>query len=197
LVQDKNLLQKFIAYLSEFYSTTTSDNGTALSPVLSSTLFLFFNLKLSVKTMEIIPNNSAKAILQNVVDKIIHALSPVALRNNSSIVNDIPGKLNIGSNENTVISVITGLLRSVISNARETSIRIYAKEMYGKMVTVFVKDHNSFDTYALACSLQEVVPLAEKIGGHLDITSEKKRVTTVAFRFPIDGEDSGSIQNVL
>jgi len=143
--------------------------------------------------MEITNNIAGKTVLQNVVDKLIHTLSPVAIRNNSSIVNDIPSKLDIGADENTVISVISGLLRSVINNARESCIRISAKEMYGKIVTVMVKDSNSFNTYAVACSLQDVVPLAEKIGGHLDITNERKKVTTIAFRFPIGQQQQNTV----
>jgi signal transduction histidine kinase len=138
-----------------------------------------------MKTMELTNNNSAKTVLQNAVDRLINSLAPVAIRNRSSFVNDIPAKLDIGNDENTVISVISGLLRSVINNSRESCIRISAKEMYGKMVTVSVKDSNSYNTYAVACSLQDVVPLAEKMGGRLDIISEKEKVTTFAFRFPI------------
>ncbi len=146
-----------------------------------------------MKTMEHTNYNSSGTGLQNLVDRLISTLSPVAVRNNSSIVNDIPSKLNIGSEEHTVISVINGLLRSVINNARESCIHISAKEMYGKIVTVSVKDSNSFNTYAIACSLQDIVPLAEKIGGHLDITSERKKVTTIAFRFPIEQEKTLNI----
>src|SRR6266496_160314 len=110
-------------------------------------------------------SNPAKTALQNLVDGLIKTLLPVAERNNTSIVNDVPSKLSIGGDENTVASVISGLLRSVINNARESCIRISAKEMYGKMVMVSVKDSNSYNTYAVACSLQDVVPLAQKIGG--------------------------------
>ena len=140
--------------------------------------------------MEFTINTSTKPMLQNAVDRLIKSLGPVAIRNRSSFVNDIPANLEIGNDENNVISVISGLLRSVINNARESSIRISAKEMYGKMVTVSVKDSNSFNTYAVACSLQDVVPLAEKMGGRLDIISEKQKVTTIAFNFPIDQQQN-------
>ncbi|MFI5129542.1 MAG: hypothetical protein ACHQFX_06100 [Chitinophagales bacterium] len=136
--------------------------------------------------MELTINTSTKPMLQNAVERLIKSLGPVAIRNRSSFVNDIPANLEIGNDENKVISVISGLLRSVINNARESCLRISAKEMYGTMVTVSVKDSNSYDTYAVACSLQDVVPLAEKIGGQLNIISEKEKVTTFTFRFPID-----------
>ena len=136
--------------------------------------------------MEHTNNNPDKTTLQNVVDCLITKLSPVAMRNNSSIVNDVPAKLNLAGDGNNVTSVIAGLLRSVINNARESCIHISAKELYGKMVMLSVKDSNSYDTYAVACGLQDVVHLAEKMGGHLDIISERQKVTTIAFRFPIE-----------
>jgi len=135
-------------------------------------------------------NTSTKTVLQSAVDRLISSLAPVAIRNRSSFVNNIPATLDIGSDENSVITVIGGLLRSVINNARESCIRISAKETYGTLVTVSVKDSNSYDTYAVACSLQDVVPLAEKMGGQLSIISEKQKVTTFTFRFPIDQQQN-------
>jgi len=142
-----------------------------------------------MKTMEHTDNNPPKTVLQNLVDGLIKTLLPVAVRNNSSFVNDVPSKLNIRCDGNIVASVINGLLLSVINNARETCISISAKEMYGKMVMVSIKDSNSFNTYAVACSLQDVVPLAKKIGGELAITNPKQQVTTVVFKFPIDQQE--------
>lgn len=133
-------------------------------------------------------NNPAKAVLQNLINRIIKNLLPVAVRNNSLIVNDISPELNIIGDENAVEPVIYGLLRSVIYNAKESCIRISAKEMYGKTVVVSVKDSNSFNTYAVACSLQNLIPLAQKIGGALDISCYRQKVTTIAFRFPIEQE---------
>ena len=142
--------------------------------------------------MKIMENLTApvKTVLQNLVERLVKALTPVATRNNSFIVNDVSPKLCISVDENAVTTVIDGLLQSVINNARESCIRISAKETYGKMVVVSVKDSNSYNTYGVACSLQDVVPLAQRIGGNLDIVSEKQSVTTIAFRFPLSGVES-------
>lgn len=131
-------------------------------------------------------NGSAEPGLQLLIDKLIKTLLPLAVRNNSFIVNDVSPGLTISGDENAVSSVINGLLRSVINNARESCIRISAQELYGKTIILSVKDNNSFNTYAVACSLQDVVPLAQKIGGRLDISSQRQKVTTVALRFPIE-----------
>ncbi len=130
--------------------------------------------------------NSTATVLQNLVNSVIEKLLPVATRNNSSFVNDIPSRLSIEGDENNLASVISGLLRSVINNARESCIRISAKELYGKIVMLSVKDSNSFNTYAMACSLQDVVPLAEQMGGDLNIINERQNITTISLKFPLE-----------
>ena len=147
----------------------------------------------SVHTMKpTLPDTSfrlEKPGLQNLIETLIRPLLPLAVRNNSFIVNDVSPNLGIGVNENAVASVIDGLLRSVIHNARESCIRIFAQELYGKMMVISVKDSNSFNTYGVACSLQDVVPLAQQIGGELDIMNQRQKITTIAFRFPIVREE--------
>ncbi|MEI9908433.1 MAG: hypothetical protein WDO71_01415 [Bacteroidota bacterium] len=113
----------------------------------------------------------------------------MAMRNGSLIVNDVPEKLDVRMDETAVGAIINGLLYAVVSNAKDTCIRVSAKETYGNMIEVFVKDDNSCHTYAVACNLQEVVPMAEKIGGDINITNEHKNVTTIAFRFPAANEE--------
>ena len=129
---------------------------------------------------------AANPALQSVIDKLITPLVPIAVRNNSFIVNDVPSFLKFGNDEKGVASVIDGILRSVIHNARESCIRISAQLLYGKMMVVSVKDSNSFNTYAVACSLQDVLPLAQKLGGQLDISNQRQKVTTIAFKFPVE-----------
>ena len=134
-----------------------------------------------------------KPALQNLIDRLIAPLVPIAARNNSFIVNDVPSFLKFGHDEKGVASVIDGILRSVIHNARESCIRVSAQLLYGKMIVVSVKDSNSFNTYAVACSLQDVLPLAQKLGGGLDIMNQRQKVTTIAFRFPAEQESHHSL----
>lgn len=139
---------------------------------------------------------TVKPTLQNLIDKLIAPLVPIATRNNSLIVNDVPSFLKFGIDEQTVACVIDGVLRSVIHNARETCIRVSAQFLYGKTMVVSVKDSNSFNTYAVACSLQDVLPVAQKIGGGLDITNQRQKVTTIAFRFPAEQETTQPLKAV-
>lgn len=137
---------------------------------------------------------ATKPVLQSVIDKLISPLLPVAVRNNSFIVNDVPSFLRFGNDEKEVACVINGILRSVIHNARESCIRVSAQLMYGKLMVVSVKDSNSFNTYGVACSLQDVLPLAQKMGGQLDITNQRQKVTTIVFKFPVEEANQHSLK---
>jgi len=131
----------------------------------------------------------AKPVLHDLVDGLIKTILPVAVRNNTFIVNDVPAGLFIDVDANDLAGVISGLLRSVIHNAKESCIRISANEMYGNTIVLSIKDSNSFNTYGVVCSLQNVVPLAQKIGGKPVISSQRQKITTIAFRFPIQQQE--------
>jgi len=139
------------------------------------------------------PYNPAKGGLQNLIQHLAQPLLPLAVRNNSFLVNDVAPHLGLYGDKNAVSRVIDGILRSVINNARESCIRISARELYSNMIEILVKDSNSFNTYAVACSLQDIVPLAQQAGGQLDIMNQRQRITTIVFRFPIHRLDAGNL----
>jgi hypothetical protein len=130
-------------------------------------------------------NIPSKAILKTLVDQSVKTSLAMAVRNGSLIVNDVPEKLNVQIDEFALGAIINGLLYAVVSNTKDSCIRISAKEIYGNMIEVFVRDDNSCHTYAVACNLQEMVPLAAKIGGDINISNQRQSITTIAFRFPV------------
>src|SRR5690242_12015408 len=78
--------------------------------------------------------------LHQLVDKLVNNLSPVAVRNNTVIVNEASRQLAIVADEQLMASVVSGLIYSVISNAKDSNIRITAKEMYGVNAVIAVHD---------------------------------------------------------
>jgi len=139
-----------------------------------------------MKTTDVVQNGrrQARSLFQVVENNVKHCLS--ATRNNSnSFINNVNDKLRVDVNETILNSVIGGVLHAVVAHVRDSRIQISARELYGKMIEVNVKDDNCYNTYAVALSLQEVVPLAEKIGGSIDITNQRQKITTVSFRFPV------------
>lgn len=142
-----------------------------------------------MKTDYTIPGdiNPIRSLYQLVDNNVKNYLS-VARRNSNSFINNVSDKLRINANESVLNSVIGGVLNAVVTHVRESHIQISAKELYGKMIEVNIKDDNCYNTYAVALSLQDIVPLAEKIGGRIDITNQRQKITTVSFRFPVTND---------
>lgn len=131
-------------------------------------------------------DRQTKASLHHAVDELLKTSLTGITSNRSTVVNNISPSLYVTGSEEVIIAVIQRMLQGMIANASESVISVSAKELYGKMIEVKIKDENCYNTYAVALSLQDAVPLAEKIGGHLDITNQKQKITTIAFRFPFE-----------
>jgi hypothetical protein len=158
----------------------------------------YSNKKNRMKTaQESHPSNSEQSSLYKVIDDSINKYLSAASSNSNSLINNVNDKLNIFVDETIIGSVVGGLLNAVISHVKESHIYVSAKELYGKIVEINVKDDNCYNTYAVALSLQDVVPLAEKIGGHLNITNQRQKITTISFQFPLqdgNGNENGNGQ---
>jgi hypothetical protein len=141
-----------------------------------------------MKTINI-PNaddRQTKLSLHYAVDELVKTSLAATNFNRNTILNNISPSLYITSNEEVILSVILRIVEGVITHASDSVIYISGKELYDKMIEVKIKDENCYNTYAVAVSLQDAVPMAEKIGGHLDITNQKQKITTIAFRFPLE-----------
>lgn len=108
---------------------------------------------------------------------------PLARTNKSVIVNDIPEDLFIDTDIELVASIFAGLLAAVVKNARESYIRLSAK-VYGNVILLHIKDYNNFNYSPVENKVQQLLPLAEKLGGSVGVTSQRNNVTTFAFSFP-------------
>jgi hypothetical protein len=123
------------------------------------------------------------ANLRQLTDDLIDSLVSAAMDNDSYFVNEIPDELDIDTDPQLVASVLGGMLSTVAQHAKSSCIRISAK-IYHDVILVHVKDCNNSQNYDIYHSLQELKPLAEKIGGIIDVNSLRLKVTTVVFSFP-------------
>ena len=121
--------------------------------------------------------------LHHLVNEIITGVSAKTSRHNSCIVNDIPIHLQLASNTDMIASVVSNLLSTLATYAENSCIRITAK-VFNNVILLQLKDQNSINTYTIANSLQSSQPIAEKIGGFLGVTSQRKNETTIVFSFP-------------
>ena len=121
--------------------------------------------------------------LSEVANNLTDGFLPLARNNKSVIVNDIPEDLFIDTDIELVASIFAGLLAAVVKNAKESYIRLSAK-LYGNVILLHIKDHNNFNYSPVENKVQQLLPLAEKIGGSVSVTSQRNNVATFAFSFP-------------
>jgi hypothetical protein len=121
--------------------------------------------------------------LRQMTTDLISSVLPAATRNESFIVNDIPDYLDVDTDPQLVASVLGGMLSTVAQHAKNSCITVSAK-IYHDVILVHVKDSNSSHNYDIYSGLQGLLPLAEKIGGFVGVSSHRQKVTTVAFSFP-------------
>ncbi|MFI5129543.1 MAG: hypothetical protein ACHQFX_06105 [Chitinophagales bacterium] len=130
-------------------------------------------------------DNKTNVSLQQLVDIIIKKPLAGESSNKIHIQNNVAPDLYINANEDAVASVVEGMLNSMMTNAADGDIDISAKELFSNTIKLSVRDNNCYNTYAVACSLQNLVPLTEQIGGYLNITNQKQKITTIEFSFPM------------
>lgn len=121
--------------------------------------------------------------LRALVNELISGLVTVTGRNKSFIINEVPYELNLATNTELVSTVLHHLFTTVALHSSESCIRICAKT-YSNVILVQVRDQNSPNSYTIAQGLQATQPIAEKIGGFLGITSQRKNETVIVFSFP-------------
>lgn len=139
-----------------------------------------------MKTTHPVSVDSCKCIsLGKLVDNTIRKYTAVSAHHHNCLVNEIGDTVVITADEYAIDAVINGVLKAFIHHSRESRINISARQLYGKMIEINVKDDHCRNTYAMALSLQDIVPLAEQIGGQIDIINRKQTITTVSLRFAL------------
>jgi hypothetical protein len=121
--------------------------------------------------------------LQLLVNRLVSSSFDTALHNKISIVNEVPGDLEMIADKQKVIPVIKELLATVFANARNSFICITA-DCFRDIVTLNIQDQNNNNGYALAFSIMSIEPEAVAAGGSLSIEGKQKKVATVSFSFP-------------
>jgi hypothetical protein len=134
------------------------------------------------------PNSPTNQNLHGLIDSAIAELSVMKIAPNSRIVNNVPGDLSIGDKEQSIYVIMRGLLYALMANADEGEILVSASVLFGNTIKVSARDNNCYNTYAIACALQQVVPVAEKMGGFLNIMNQRQKITTIEFSFPFEKE---------
>lgn len=128
------------------------------------------------------PKTALKRTLQELIDRLVTGELPAVVAKNSFIVNEVPGELLIAADEKMLARVLGNLLHTVVSNAENSCIRVAAKA-YGNIVLVHVRDTRRSDNRTIMEHLEQMQPLAEKVGGCVTVCNRQEETITVAFSF--------------
>ncbi len=118
----------------------------------------------------------------DVIDRLSESLEPLTISRNSTIINDVPPDLFVGTDKNLLASVLSTLLNELIRSSGEGTIQISAK-LFGNVVLLHLKDQGGHDHSPIAQNILKIQPMVEKLRGYVGITSHRHDRTTIAFSF--------------
>ena len=122
--------------------------------------------------------------LNELADGVAGSLLPVARKNRSSFINDIPFNLAVEYNRESLVTMMNGMLSMVLSQARNAVIRLSARK-YGYIIVLEVEQEGTAVGSYTDQKLRQIQQLAQKIGGCLDITPKPTgSADSISLSFP-------------
>ncbi|MEO7922843.1 MAG: hypothetical protein ABIR30_04140 [Chitinophagaceae bacterium] len=128
------------------------------------------------------PGTQDGITLRTMVNRLVAGIVPSFARQNSFMVNEIPWGLKVEADPGVISAVLGKLFATIATHAENSCIRISSKD-YGYLLVVQLRNNNNTNPYTIAGSLQEIIPLAEQIGGYIGISSQEDRGMTIVFSF--------------
>ncbi len=128
--------------------------------------------------------SSAGTPLKSMVNRLVSNLLATAIEQDTVIVNEVPGHVQIAAHDTKTVQVISELLTTVVANSKKGIIHIYAERL-GEMITFSIQDRNNYNGYALSFSIQSIAPMAVMAGGYLSMKGLQQLETTISFSFPV------------
>jgi len=126
---------------------------------------------------------TATARLFHLVEQLVKSSQPSIEKSHSCIINDIPEDLIIQADQDTLCSVLSGMINIAIVHAKDSCIRISAKLDEGN-VMVNLRDYNRFTSYSSPYGFHHVQTLATRLGGSLAVAAMRQGEKTIALTFP-------------
>jgi hypothetical protein len=121
--------------------------------------------------------------LHQISEQIIRELYPLTLVNNCFVTNDIPKGISIEADKYIVAASLEKIVTLVAKCARDSQIQLAAK-IFGDVILIQVKDHNTYNKRRLEGGLTGLQSLADQLGGFIGLSYPSAKGTTIAFSFP-------------
>jgi K+-sensing histidine kinase KdpD len=120
--------------------------------------------------------------LQQIVSLVMNSLEPLATTHKSFLVNDIAPGIELHADKDMLALMVSHVLKTAIRHTENDCIRISARTV-SDSVFLNVKENGCRPYIAVAESMEQIQPLAEKLGGFISVESSSHEGITVAFSF--------------
>lgn len=120
--------------------------------------------------------------LKRFVSQLLSEFQPLAVKNQSLIINEVPADFYVHTDKNILALIIRLLFHSIASTGSSNCIRVNVKR-YNSIVLFQLKNTNTSFTYAPESNWQKINTLAQKIGGCIIENQMKERHATIIFSF--------------
>ena len=121
--------------------------------------------------------------LKQIVSNLLLSYQPVAVKQNSFFVNEIPLGLSVEADKNVLVTMLGSLFYVTARCSKNTCIRVSAK-VYDNVLLLYIKDSSSQNNYSILSDLQHLHLLADKLGGFFHLSGTDSKATSIAFSLP-------------
>lgn len=124
-------------------------------------------------------------LLHKMIARHLAVFQPLAVKQNSFIVNEVPADFRIMADEKVLSSLVHSMLSSVVAGSRNSCIRVSIKQ-FGNIILLKFRDRSGEIVFDMHCGQNKinVISLAEKIGGSVFMNDSRKKTDMLTLSFP-------------
>jgi hypothetical protein len=137
--------------------------------------------------MTTVENIPTKTNLRQLISRLLGSYQPVAVKQQSFFINDVPDDLSISADHEVLGTLLGSLFYLVARCGRSTSISVGAIA-YDYTVILSIKDGSPINSYSILYEFDHLKMLSKKIGGFLDISTRQNKETIISFSFANQAE---------
>jgi UTP-glucose-1-phosphate uridylyltransferase len=130
--------------------------------------------------------------LQEIIRRLLTNYQLIAAKHQSFFINNVPPDIKVIADKNDVTALLGSMLYMVARLCKDSCIKITAKA-YHDVILLHIQDSNTVNGYTILSELAPLQALMSKIGGFVELTSQRKKVSTIAFSFINRKELPGSL----
>ena len=119
--------------------------------------------------------------LYKLIARQLAVFQPLAVRQSSFIVNEVPADFRIMADEKTLSSLVHSMLSSVVSHSRNSCIRVSVKQ-FGNIILLKFRERKGEIVFDM--NRTNVMALTEKLGACIFMNDGRKKTNMLTLSFP-------------